>query len=167
MARAQVAPLSQAGPTLAAVQQRGVLLVTISLTGKPNAMTVGYLLLGRLWDRPVMQVFVRPSRYSYTCLQAMHDYTIAVLPPERDEDLLFCGRHSGRELDKIKRRGLTPIAARHTRSPLLDEALITYECSVLHHLPVDPSDLPPTVEHGLYAEGDYHEGFVGEILAVT
>ncbi len=167
MLRVAVEPLSQAAETLEAVRQRGVLLVSQPLTGRPNVMTVASVTLGLVWERPVLTTLVRPSRYTDHCLRTSHDFTIAVLPPERAGDLLFCGRHSGREQDKLGALGLTTVPARTTRAPLIDEALITYECAVIHHLQVDRDELHPLVRHAHYPDGDYHRIWFGEILSVT
>jgi flavin reductase (DIM6/NTAB) family NADH-FMN oxidoreductase RutF len=45
-------------------------------------------------------------------------------------EVLFCGRRSGRDLDKFAAAGLTPLPAETVEAPAIAEALAHVECEV-------------------------------------
>ena len=54
--------------------QEGILLAVRDRQGKLNAMTIGWGLFGGIWGRPMFAVLVRPSRYTYDCLEHTGDF---------------------------------------------------------------------------------------------
>jgi flavin reductase (DIM6/NTAB) family NADH-FMN oxidoreductase RutF len=144
----------------------GLLLVSVDETGKPNVMTIGWATLGIVWGRPILTVFVRPSRFTYGLVDATGDFTVNVPPPEMAETVQYCGTVSGREHDKFAERGLTPAPSRHVRSPIIEECLLHYECRVVHKNDVEPRTLNPDILTHAYPQGDFHRVFYGEVLAV-
>ena len=73
-----------------------------------NAMTASWGAMGVLWNRPVLIAFVRPQRYTYGLLE-FSEYCSACFLNGCREALKICGTKSGREIDKIRESGLTPI----------------------------------------------------------
>lgn len=167
MSRQPVPVFSQVETTMRAMGSGGLLLCSIAPTGKPNVMTIGWGSIGIIWSRPVFVVLVRHSRYTFGAIEETGDYTVAVLPKERGNDLMLCGTQSGRNADKLALCGLTAVPAEHVRSPVIDEAVIAYECRVIHHNEVLPTELAPPIPSEFYAGGDYHRIYFGEIAAVT
>ena len=132
---------------------------------RPNPMTVSWGGLGTLWQRPVVTVFVRPTRHTYSLLDAHPEFTLNFLPGDRRDALDLCGTRSGRDLDKWKAAGLGKLPAEQVAVPRVDGADLTLECRVLSTLDLDPSRfLDPEIEE-LYPERDYHRVFFGEVLA--
>ena len=58
----------------------GILLASQDAGGKLNPMTIGWGVFGWIWARPVFTVLVRPSRYTFACLEAAGDFTVNVRP---------------------------------------------------------------------------------------
>ena len=72
--------------TLKTAESTGVLLVSLGRDGKPNIMTIGWLLLGRSYYRnPVAVVAVRPSRYTFKLLDEVEEFVVAVPTPELEK----------------------------------------------------------------------------------
>ncbi|MBI2298468.1 MAG: flavin reductase [Armatimonadetes bacterium] len=161
MTRTSVGTFSQVEATMRALTHGGVLLCTQGPDGRPNVMTIGWGTVGVVWGRPVFLVLVRPSRHTNG------DVTVAVLPRERSEDLLFCGTRSGRDTDKVSACGLRLAGSEHVISPTLDDSVITYECQVIHQNDVLPVELAPEIPSEFYQSGDYHKVYFGHILAVN
>ena len=87
---------------------RGVLLATWKEPGKvANAMTIGWGMIGSVWSRPIWQVVVRPSRFTYTLLETERFFSVNVLPKSLNRALTLCGTASGRDRDKLADAGLT------------------------------------------------------------
>jgi len=78
--------------------QEGILVASLDAGGRLNPMTIGWGLFGLIWGRPMFQVLVRPSRYTYGCFEHTGDYTVDVLPVERADVASRCGTTSGRDL---------------------------------------------------------------------
>ncbi len=132
---------------------------------RPNLMTVSWGGLGTLWDRPVAIVFVRPSRFTFSLLNAAPAFTLNFLAETHRAALDLCGSASGRDTDKWSATGLTPVAAEGAPVPRVGEAELALECRVLATADLDPARfLDPAIER-LYPRADYHRAFIGEVVA--
>ena len=99
--------------TLEAMTSMGLLLVAQGKSGKPNAMAIGWGLIGSVWSRPVFTVLVRPSRYTYQLLEENGDFTVNVLPQKMKAAVDLCGTVSGRTHDKFAEAKLTAAPGLH------------------------------------------------------
>jgi len=147
--------------TLKIAETFGVLLVSIDRLGKPNIMTIGWLLLGRSYHgNPIAVVAVRPARYSFKLLDEVEEFVIAVPTPELEKAVAFCGEKSGRDVDKFKETGLTPIPSVHVRLPSIKECTVNIECRIYnkvrppHHiLTSEHRKKPIPQQHTIYFAG--------------
>jgi len=128
-------------------------------------MTIGWATLGIIWRRPICAVLVRPSRYTYGCMEATGDFTVNVPTEELANEVALCGSKSGRDLDKFAECGFTATESSHVKSPGIAECVITYECSVVQKNDVVPEHFIPDIDDSFYASGDYHRVYFGEIKA--
>ena len=131
-----------------------------------NTMTVAWGSMGAMWNKPFVQVVVRPSRYTYEFMERYDTFTLNVLPEAYRPALELLGTKSGRSGDKISEAGLTPKVSNSVAAPCFQEAELILECRKIYW-----DDLAP--EHFLDAEiptnypnGDYHRMYFGEILSV-
>jgi flavin reductase (DIM6/NTAB) family NADH-FMN oxidoreductase RutF len=127
-----------------------------------NTMTIGWGLIGFLWQKPVFMVPVRDSRHTFTLLEQATDFTVSVPSGDKKDALSFCGTRSGRDLDKLKACGLTTRPAQRTITPILDMAGLHLECRILYGTPLDRTRLDPALL-ALYPKGDFHTLYFGEI----
>ena len=144
----------------------GALLLSVDKSGKPNPMTIGWGTIGVIWGRPIFVVLVRPSRYTYECIEHTGDFTVNVLPRELARLAEFCGSRSGRDCDKFAEAHVTAAGALRVKSPVIEECVLHYECRVVHSNDLVPAAMDKGMLDSLYATGDYHRFFFGEILAV-
>lgn len=73
-----------------------------------NPMTVSWGGVGILWNKPVATVYVRPQRYTYGYTEACDTFTLSFFKEGEGRDaLVYCGKYSGRDGDKVKACGLT------------------------------------------------------------
>jgi len=84
------------------------MLVTAGTPDDFNTMTASWGGLGFLWNRPVAFVFVRPNRYTNAFISKHPSFTLSFMPEKYRKDLVFCGRHSGRDVDKMAETQLAP-----------------------------------------------------------
>ncbi len=133
--------------------------------GRFNTMTVGWGALGCMWKRPMAMVVVRPQRYTREFMEEYPDFTICHFPSEHSEALVYCGSHSGRDVDKIKECGLSPIPSRKVGSPGFEEADLIIECSKMYFDDFKPEHFLAGFIEENYPAKDYHRLYLGEIRA--
>ena len=87
------------------------MLLTAGIEEKANTMTISWGNVGVLWHRPMVNVFVRPERYTYEFMEKESFFTLSVFGEEYREALAFCGKESGRDVDKFSHCGFSVKAA--------------------------------------------------------
>lgn len=132
--------------------ENGIFLVSVDKSGKPNVMTTSWGFMGFQWDKPVFITPVRLERYSHDLIVNSGEFVISVQPESMDDDMLYCGTHSGRDVDKFKERNFVPVAIPDMKTPGIQGSLLHYACKVIH----TASAMPHTS----------HTFFFGEIMAV-
>jgi flavin reductase (DIM6/NTAB) family NADH-FMN oxidoreductase RutF len=150
---------------MAALTSHGLLLGSYDAAGKPNAMTIGWGSLGAVWGIPVWTVLVRPSRYSYRCIEHSGCFTVNVPTAAMGMACATCGSISGAQADKFAQTGLTAEKAGHVLAPTIAQCPIVYECRVVHSNDVLPDRLADEILAGPYVNGDFHRVYWGKILA--
>jgi len=121
----------------------------VDAEGKPNIITLG-MYMNISSKPPLVCIGVAPQRYSHNLIADQQEFTVNVPSIELKEKMHFCGTNSGRNVDKFKEAGLTPIPASKVRPPLIEECYGHLECKVV----------------GSHTYGD-HTLFVGEVVAAS
>ena len=103
------------------------MLITAGTPENFNTMTASWGGLGYLWNRPVAFVFVRPNRHTVNFIDAQPSFTLSFMPEQYRQDLVFCGRNSGRDVDKIAHTSLQP-ATTPAGLPTFENAELVLEC---------------------------------------
>ena len=129
-----------------------------------NTMLIGWGGLGTLWSKPVATVYVRESRYTLEFLDNNDYFTLSFLPEEYKKDLIYLGRHSGRDEDKVANTSLTPV--RLEKGVTFKEAKVTLVCKKLYKQLMDVDAMPEDVVKAQYADGDIHYMFIGEVVDI-
>ncbi|MBR2906573.1 MAG: flavin reductase [Clostridia bacterium] len=134
-------------------------------SGKVNTMTASWGCLGILWNKPVAVCFIRPQRYTIEFVNAAERLSLSVLPDTYRDALRFCGTKSGRDCDKWRETGLTPVLDEN-ETPYIGEARLALLCRKLFVGELHESGfLDPTLLEN-YKEKDYHTVFICEIESV-
>ena len=139
-------------------------LLTAGNLSRFNSMTAGWGGFGYLWNRPVVFVFVRESRYTLEFLDKFDTFSLSFFPYELKDVLTYCGTHSGRDCNKTSETGLTPISV--SEAVAFKEANLIIASQKISKLYLDKENLldPSLLSH--YPQGDYHYMYVGEIKGV-
>jgi flavin reductase (DIM6/NTAB) family NADH-FMN oxidoreductase RutF len=134
--------------------------------GRYNAMTVAWGSLGVMWNRPFAQVVVRPIRYTYEFIEEFDTFTLCGFAEEHRLALKLMGTMSGRDGNKIKEAGLTPIGSSKVAAPSFAEAELILECRKIYWDDVVPIHfLDPEIDTN-YPDKSYHRIYFGEIVAI-
>ena len=133
--------------------------------GKYNAMTIAWGTIGSMWSKPIVQVVVRPTRYTFEFMNEYTTFTVCAFPKEYRKALALLGAKSGRDGDKITEAGITPIAAQKITAPTYLEASLTLECEKIYWADMLPEHFLDENIHQKYPDKDYHRIYFGEIKA--
>lgn len=80
---------------------------------------------------PLVGMSIGPTRYSYGLIRATGEFVVNVAPYEIARQVLFCGRRSGRDVDKFAATGLTAGAAQKVHPPIIKECIAHLECRLV------------------------------------
>lgn len=152
---------------LRSLHSGGLLLVSQDEAGRPNAMTIGWAQVGIIWSRKIMSVMVRPSRYTYGCIEATQDFTVCVPYAQLAEQVMLCGTQSGRSYDKFAECGFTAAQSELIKSPYIEECGLCYQCQVMNYADFVPERTNPQICDQCYPGGDFHRIYFGQILNVV
>lgn len=151
--------------TMERMTSEGLLLVTADKAGRPNVMTIGWGTIGSVWGKDVFIILVRPSRYSYSLLEQVPQFTVNVPTQGLASAVALCGSVSGRDCDKFEQAQLTPVAAQETDVPVIKQCPVNYQCRVLHKTDMVAGAVPDDIKKTFYPINDYHRVYFGQILA--
>jgi len=141
------------------------MLVTAGTMRKWNTMTASWGGLGILWNKPVAFSFIRPTRYTYEFMEKVDRYTLSFFPERYRKSLEFCGSNSGRDVDKARATGLTPVSDR-PGCIFFTQARLVLECRKLYFQDIDPKHfLNPGIVR-MYPQRDFHRLYIGETTRV-
>ena len=165
MARKRIEYTDHYGAVVNAMTRHGLLLGSYDSAGKPNVMTIGWGSVGHIWGVPLWTVLVRPSRYTYRCIEHTGCFTVNVPAEDLGFACAAAGSRSGRDIDKFAEIGLTPEKAETVLAPTVAKCPVIYECQVVHSNDVIPAKLADEILAGNYVDGDFHRVYFGKILA--
>ena len=139
-------------------------LITAGTKEGYNTMTASWGAMGELWNKDVCFIFIRPQRYTLEFTEREEYFTLSFFSEEYKKALAFCGRNSGRDCDKAKETGLTPMEIDGSMS--FEESQTVIVCKKLFYQDIDPKGFTDkTIDGVCYPEKDYHRMYVGEVVA--
>jgi len=141
-------------------------VLTAGDMSKYNSMTVAWGSIGGIWEMPMVQVVVRPVRYTFGFMNDFATFTLCSFPAKYRKDVALLGSRSGRDGDKIALTRLTPVKSAAVAAPSFKEADLVLECRKMYWQDLDPAHF--LSEHIMpnYPERDFHRVFFGEILRI-
>jgi flavin reductase (DIM6/NTAB) family NADH-FMN oxidoreductase RutF len=141
------------------------LLIGAEKAGKVNAMTASWGGMGIIWNKPVVTIYLRPSRYTKELVDNGKTFSINVLPRQERPILDYCGSHSGRTEDKIAAAKLN---VEHTDdTPWFTQSRLVLICRKLYVQELAPDNfVGRDVCIKNYPQKDYHTMYIAEITKV-
>jgi flavin reductase (DIM6/NTAB) family NADH-FMN oxidoreductase RutF len=140
------------------------MLITAGNREAFNTMTASWGGMGVIWGKNVCFCVVRPGRYTYRFMETSDRFTLSFFDDRFRKALAYCGSHSGRDVDKVKEAGFTPIFG--DEGIFFSEARLVLCCRKLYFQDIDPSNfIDPTIDGAHYPIKDYHRMYIGEIVS--
>ncbi|MEW5817601.1 MAG: flavin reductase family protein [Spirochaetota bacterium] len=127
-----------------------------------NTMTASWGGLGVLWNKNVSYCFIRPTRYTYSFVNENQYYSLSFFTEKYRSVLTYCGKYSGRDVNKAEKTGLVPVDLGETVA--FQQARLVLVCKKLYWQDIMPAHfIDPAIDNN-YPAKDYHRMFVGEIV---
>lgn len=109
--------------------------------------------VGLLFKKPATWCLFRSDRYTLELIQKERTYTLSFFPAEYKEAMMFLGKSSGRDSDKMEKVSLTVIQTPSGDTAFLEAGLIL-ECKLVIQTVVKPEDFF-SQEATDYVSGEY------------
>ncbi len=117
--------------------------------GRPNVATLAWITTVSA-DPPLVAIAVGRTRYTHECISTKKEFVLNLPTMDILKEVQLAGSISGREGDKFKKIGLTPVESIAVETPGIKECVSHLECKV-----VDTKEA-----------GD-HTIFIGKVVATT
>ena len=140
------------------------MLITARDGDGANAMTASWGGLGELWNRHVAFLFVRPERYTFELLEREEHVSLAFLGEEYRSALGFCGKNSGRNMNKLAAAGLT--VGEMDGVPVVNEANMLVIGKKLYSDSIKESAFSDKSMLQYYEKDGFHKFYIIEIERV-
>jgi len=139
------------------------MLVTAGTKDDFNTMTASWGGFGFLWNKPICHIYVRPQRFTYNFTEKYDCFTLSFFEEKYRDALKICGSKSGKDIDKVKEAGLTPVETEN-ENIFFSEAKLVIECRKIYHHDIDPADFIDESIKSNYHGNDYHRMYIGEVI---
>jgi len=135
-------------------------------SGKFNSMVVAWGGFGIMWNKPMAMVVVRPTRHTFSFINSFDTFSLCAFPEQYRSAMNLLGTRSGRDGDKMKDAGLTPVSSSVIAAPAFKEAELVFECQKIYWDDLEPQHFLDSRIEKNYAKKDYHRMFFGEVLRI-
>ena len=134
-----------------------------------NTMTASWGHLGTIWghsvSNPTAVIYVRPQRYTKEFVDREAYFTLCFFDEKYHKALGYLGSHSGRDGDKVKHVGMTPVFAEDTT--YFAEAKLVLVCRKLYQQTLkEECFVDHSVVEDCYPKRDFHDLYIGSIAKV-
>lgn len=142
-------------------------LITSGSGENLNVMAASWGGLGVFWEKPVSFCFLGTQRYSITTMDKGDTYTISFYTEAYKDAIQYCGSTTGRNEDKIKGSGLTPIKT-PSGATAFAEAWMIFECKKIIAQPLSQDAIADKTSDAAkkWNGKELHKMYIGEILNV-
>ena len=138
-------------------------LITVSDENSLNMMTASWGSMGVMWNKNVVNIVVRPSRYTYNFLMNNNYFTLNFLTEGNEDIYRLCGTKSGRECDKVKETGLSPCKIDDSIY-VFDESEYVFVCKKIYSQKMRKECfVDGAYGDKMYPDGDVHTQFIAEV----
>lgn len=139
------------------------MLITAGNREKYNMMTASWGFAGEMWGNDCVIAMIRPQRYTMEFVDN-NDYFTLSFYGENKAIHKVCGTKSGRDVDKTKETGLTPVFA--DNSVYFKEARLVLICKKQYIQALEENCFTDKEPLKNYGQNDYHYMIIGRIEKV-
>ena len=122
-----------------------------------NMMTITGFLYGQFFLKPMIQVYVRPCRYTYRFIEKNSNFVVSFFDYIYHPSLEICGNTHGNTCNKAEIAKFHPIE--YQDIIVFEEAKISFICEKVYHMDVDKDNFDSMQLHDSYY---YKDSLVNE-----
>lgn len=108
--------------------------------GRNNVMAAAWIVPISV-KPPLIGVSIRPERHSHSLIVESGEFVVNVPTLNMARQVLFCGRKTGRDHDKMKEASLSCLRARKVSAPAIRECVAHLECRLARVVEVGDHNL--------------------------
>lgn len=123
-------------------------LLTAGTIDNFNMMTATGFLCGKFFLKPMIQVYIRPNRYTYKFFEESNHFTVSFYEKKYHSALVICGETHGYECNKSEEANLHPF--KYDDVVLFEEAKITFICEKVFHADISEENFDSKRLHKEY-----------------
>ena len=139
------------------------MLITAGNEDGYNMMTASWGFVGEMWGNDTVIAAVRPQRYTMEFIDKNDYFTLSFYGDKKDIHKV-CGSLSGRDVDKTKMTGLTPVFTDDT--VYFNEARLVIICKKQYVAPLTEKGFIDKQILDKWYNGDLHNMIFGKIEKV-
>lgn len=130
-----------------------------------NTMTASWGFMGVMWGKQAVTTVIRPQRYTKEFIDSNEYFTLSFFDEDMRTALAYCGKYSGRDVDKAEQTGLSPVFVDGTTA--FEQAKTVVVCRKMYAQPMGAEFFTDkSADEQWYANNDYHVAYVAEIVGV-
>jgi len=123
------------------------LVVCLDEGGMVDITPVGWFMMCNFTPKS-WAISLNHSRYSHEVISQTNEFSLCLPTFVQKDDIIYCGTHSGRDVNKLENTSFETMPASKIKAPILKKCIAGYECKVVDKLKL--SD---------------HTIFIGKVLA--
>lgn len=128
-----------------------------------NMMTASWGYFGEMWGKDTAVTVIRPQRYTKEFIDNEEYFSLSFYGDNKDIHKI-CGKKSGRDTDKAKESGLTPVFNNNT--VYFEQARLVVICKKIYCQKIEPECFVDKSIIDKWYDDDFHYAYVGEIEKV-
>lgn len=97
--------------------------------GRVNIIPLGWS-MQISFNPPMIAISVGKTRYSHKLIYQVKEFVLGYPGIDMEEEVVLCGTHSGKNIDKIKQLNLKTSLSKIVKPPLIDKCIVNMECKV-------------------------------------
>ena len=111
-------------------------LVACGTVDNPNIIAIAWI---TMLDEspPTIGFSVRKERHSFYLIQKHKEFSVNIPSSKHVKEADFCGIYSGRDTNKFKETGFTPLKGSKISAPIIKECPLNLECELAESIDIN------------------------------
>lgn len=143
------------------INKNWMLITAKNPDGKVNTMTASWGMMGEIWGKEAVTVYIRQSRYTKEFVDSQEYFTLSLFDGYKKE-LGVLGSKSGRDGDKISEVGFT--IEEVDNQPTFSQCKAVLVCKKMYQDDIAIKDMKEDITKAMYQDGDQHTMYIAEIV---
>lgn len=143
------------------INKNWMLITAKNSDGKVNTMTASWGMMGEIWGKEAVTVYIRQSRYTKEFVDSQEYFTLSLFDGYKKE-LGILGSKSGRDGDKISEVGFT--IEEVDNQPTFSQCKAVLVCKKMYQDDIAIKDMKEDIVKAMYQDGDQHTMYIAEIV---